>query len=834
LEIWTQRTGYDLGVYAESTQLEITLPTLTNIDGVDFSLISGTIPPGLWLDDNKILGTPREVIQNTEFNFCIRARKNNSISDRTFKITVIGPDIPEFETPEGLLPVGANDSFFIIDSSFVDFTLQARDSDVAAGQQLRFSILEGDGALPPGLTLSLDGRISGFVDALAIVPVNDRSGSYDSKFYDSYGYDYAIRPDNGYDTFSYDEAFYDYFVESKGLKKLNRNYEFIVTVTDGVSEVRRKFRIYVIGDDYLRADNSLLQIGNGSYTADNTYLRSPVWTTNNDLGMYRANNYVTIFLDIYDAEIFGPVIYELADTNPGTYQLKTTGEVITNGRYDISGQLPYFPKSKIQATNQNQWVTLVEETASILPPNLYLDRRNGEVFGVVPYQTAILKEYTFTINAYRLGIGGERADSEKTFRISIVGEVDSNMQWITGSDLGSIDANFVSNLKIEAASSVPRPKIEYSLILGFLPPGLTLQPNGEITGKVRQFSAEELSGLTTFFDTGGDNQFFNQQFDNGATVFDREFRFIVRAKDQFNYSAIDREFFLKIGTPNDRLYSNIYVEPMMDLTKRQLFNRFIGDGLVFPPDKIYRSMDPNFGLQTKPRLLVYAGIETEDAAKYISAMGTNHKNKKFLFGDVKSARAVISGTKTPVYEVIYVEIIDPMEVDGQYLPQVLKLSPESKKITADLSNGLWANPYNTDLINKDEPFLPRPWTSIKTDQTDISVSDPNITKRYPSSISIWRDRIRTVGLTERNFLPLWMRTRQEDIRQELDFVLALPLCYCKPGSAKEILLNIKNYMKVNDFSFNQLDFTVDRYIIDSVNGFGSDKYLIFNNNRASI
>ena len=93
-------------------------------------------------------------------------------------------------------------------------------------------------------------------------------------------------------------------------------------------------------------------------------------------------------------------------------------------------------------------------------------------------------------------------------------------------------------------------------------------------------------------------------------------------------------------------------------------------------------------------------------------------------------------------------------------------------------------------------------------------------------------------VTERNYLPLWMRSFQDDTRQELGFVLALPLCYCKPGYGTEIALNIKNYQLTTGFDFKDLDFTVDRYIIDAVTprvgeqNYG-DKYLVFKNNEVT-
>ena len=84
-----------------------------------------------------------------------------------------------------------------------------------------------------------------------------------------------------------------------------------------------------------------------------------------------------------------------------------------------------------------------------------------------------------------------------------------------------------------------------------------------------------------------------------------------------------------------------------------------------------------------------------------------------------------------------------------------------------------------------------------------------------------------------------MRSFQDDTRQELGFVLALPLCYCKPGYGGEIGLNIKNYQQTTGFDFKDLDFTVDRYIIDAViprsgeQNYG-DKYLVFKNNGVTL
>jgi hypothetical protein len=202
-----------------------------------------------------------------------------------------------------------------------------------------------------------------------------------------------------------------------------------------------------------------------------------------------------------------------------------------------------------------------------------------------------------------------------------------------------------------------------------------------------------------------------------------------------------------------------------------------------------------------------------------------------------------------VYEIVYVELIDPLEIDNKKLKPKLKLPKSSTKLTVDASNKEWNTEYNTT----NEPFAPRPNEIVTVDQTSILSSDPNGSIRYLNTYKNWRDRLRfwkktdpllpsviiDQFLTERNYLPLWMRSFQDSTRQELGFVLALPLCYCLPGYAEEIVLNIKNYQKVTGFDFKDLDFTVDRYIIDSVKpnqgeqNYG-DKYLVFKNNGITL
>lgn len=783
LNIWTKKSGYTFGTIQEGSIVDLGLPVtydaiLPDSTSATFKIISGSLPDGLRLVNDRILGTPFEVPRTTEFTFCIRASYINEIADRTFKVTIEGADEPVFVTNEGTLPVGPNNTYFILDSSFVDFQIIATDNDTAAGQTLKYFIASGDGTLPPGLSLTDEGKIIGLIDpAYTVVDSEVGNGNYSNDLYDVTGYDFGIRPDNGFDSFVFDSVFYDYFIPTLPPRKLNRNYEFMISISDSDTVTKRKFKIYVVGDDFLRADNTIARAANGVFTVDGTYLRNPIWLTPSDLGTHRANNYVTIILDCYDSPELGQITYSLDALNP-------------------------------------------DDSVSTLPPGLQLDVATSELFGVIPYQPTITETYHFTITASRYDLDGVVASTKRTFTVKTLGDVDSVMTWETDSLLGTIDANFISNLRVSATSNIEGATLVYSLESGALPPGLTLELDGEITGKVNQYGTVNEPGITTF----SDGVYTNQTFDGGTTTMDTSYKFVVKSQDQFKYSSISREFTLNIDTPNDRLYSSIVARTFMSQQKRSLFNDFINDSNVFTSSSVYRPSDPNFGIQRDLRMTVFGGIETKTAAEYVSAIGLNHKRKRFTFGDIKSAKAKITGTNTVVYEVVYVEMFDPLEIGNKHLTNKLYRPLDPKKITSDTSNAIWRT------SDRDEPFLPRPDNRITIDQTNLVASDPNYNARYPSSISIWRDRISAVGNRERNYLPLWMRSVQDDSKQELGFVLAVPICFCKPGTSADIMLNIK----YSGFDFKNLDYTVDRYIIDSVTGYGNDKYLVFKDDKVTI
>ena len=329
--------------------------------------------------------------------------------------------------------------------------------------------------------------------------------------------------------------------------------------------------------------------------------------------------------------------------------------------------------------------------------------------------------------------------------------------------------------------------------------------------------------------------------------------------------------------------------PLLPKTQRNLYRNFISDPTIFTPESIFRPNDETFGIQPDMKMLAYAGIETKHIREFVAASAKNHRRKQYKLGEVQKALAKKEGSNDIVYEVIYVEVIDPQEpTDGTRTAKSFSISTKNK-VTVDsiqyavtddntgegtgegffdvgLRGGDGRSPASTgtiiiftrtgpalftpgkalpvvlqsgqtvtvadidDSINAD-PLRLRPITNtIKVDSDAVSISDSNDRTKYISNITNMRDRIRAVGNNLRSFYPLWMRTPQIQGEAELGYKLAVPLCYCKPGEADQIMLNIKN----SNFDFKAFKVEIERYNIDATDGNSNEQYIPFANYQFNV
>jgi hypothetical protein len=1026
-KLWSVDTGTELARIDERISQNIVLPLIYPSETTT-AVISGALPPGLRLVNNTIKGSAFEVARSRRFEFVIRAIRNNIISDRTFTIIVDGADYPVWITPSGLLPVNPNKLNFILDNTPVDFQLTAIDADLPTGESIEYFISEGDGELPPGIKLTNDGRLTGVVDPILALDLEGGDGGYDTSPYSKYPWDFGVsQSSEGIDSFFYDFTVYDYGVTARVPRKLNRNYEFIVTATDNVSFTKRTFRIYVVGDDFLKADNNIMKAANGLFTVDGTFVRKPIWLTSGNLGVRRANNFVSLYLDVLDPNtLTGSIFYQLSQiNNDGTPSVLPPGLTLDTANGEIVGYIPYQPaitkeyKFTVVAKRFNPGLGLVsvvgtyyedvlvgknsikvyklpttttdgiDDLYSLVGRIISIENKEYTVVSVdntnidydlitlgTPLVTAYtaqplvverpaaaqnyffvnelsensttfykdrslnisnLEKYKITDNypyveweirpaagaSYivrspnsgadiettleaLLGITGRDAyvtvtknnlnqatlvklllpatatnrnsnyiqslfasnnsnsiriaklttvnrilidtpivssfqtgrtfslavlsdnsfeenfnvaeletyETAKTFTLSVLGEVESTISWITGTDLGKIVAGRGSNLSVVASTTLVDSTLRYNLVSGKLPNGMKLSQYGELTGFPRQYVTNDGKGLT-YFDSG------NTSFDNGVSTFDRKYTFTVLVRDRFGFSASAKTFTITVTDDDKNKYSNIYMRPYLVQSQRVLYERFINNSRIFVPSYLYRPGDTEFGLQRELKCLVFGGIETKNVENYVAAVAKNHTKKKYLLGDVKTAFAKNPGSNDIVYEVVYVELHDPlMPKSGTTRTTFRATSPN--KITVDSLR----YDANTGL----EPFKYKIDNTITIDSDAIKIDQTTNSLLYISNLQNMRKRIREVGDASGDFLPLWMRTQQSPKSQQTQYVPAIPICYTVPGKSAAIVENIKN----SSFDFKAINYEIDRYIVNTTLEDTGEKIILFANYKFNV
>jgi len=805
---WITPSG-SLRVIPERVLTEIPLSASSTKGAVSFQLIAGKLPRGLRLSNGLIVGSPTEVIKLTTSRFVIRAFDGEDIDDRTFSISVDGADSPEWITREGYLKVGPGNAYFVLDNSPVSFQLETTDTDLTAGDTLKYYLLPRGGELPPGLTLSSLGLISGFTDPIFSIQYSDsEKAGYDQYPFDEIPQDFQAARKNGYDSFFYDTTIFDFEEESLLPRRLSRSYNFVILVSDGIHSITRQFKIYVVTEEFLKADNTIIQVGTGVFTADSAAVRTPSWITDSNLGRFRANNYVTIFLEVFNPSTLPGIIsiLKLPKNSDGSDSEFPPGLELDSTTGLLSGKVPY----QTRITKEYKFTVIAIYFPFIEEPVKYVFRDNwSPIATYVPNDTVRYQGFIYVCKKTNKNKDPSQIEFweistsqiEKTFTVELFGEIDSAIEWITDSNLGSIKPNQSSLLNVEARGLIYGNRVAYEFVSGALPPGLQFLPNGIIQGKVRQFADSTGLGLLRFYDLNEESneREFNMTFDGDATSFDKKFTFTIKARDSSNFAQVNKTFFVTVNIENEITFANLYITALQAKEKRLLWTSFITNVSIFPPEDLFRYGDLSFSTQTDLKMLVYAGIETKEAVNYVQAMSRNHYRKRMLFRDVRSAEAKDPVTQKVLYEVVYVELVDEYEKNNTSISETV---PLPKKINSPV------------LVSYD---------AIRIDSDIPLVSNQDHQRVFPNSIKNMRKRIKNIGERDRDLLPLWMRSIQKDTFFESGYVKSLVLCYAKPGKSEII----KARIKASNFDFKNLDFLADRYIIDILDGEIQDKYLAF-------
>lgn len=389
-----------------------------------------------------------------------------------------------------------------------------------------------------------------------------------------------------------------------------------------------------------------------------------------------------------------------------------------------------------------------------------IDANTGWITGTVPAQTITSVDYQFELVVFKRDYPTYRAS--RLYTITVLGDLNDTINWITPENLGTIENGRISDLYVQAESTKGKP-LFYSLKSNGshrLPQGLVLLGDGLISGRV-SFEIFTLDAATT-------------TIDNGRTTFDNTYTFTVTAQDYQGTISEDRTFTLRVAVRNTRPYEDLYLEAMLSLEQRTTFNQLMADRSIFPLESIYRTSDPFFGVAGEIRTLFLAGLSPSTLTEYALSLANNHFVKRVEFGDVKTA--VVLDTNFDVkYEVVYVEIFDEnTSVAGEAPANTINLTGVIDTPYYDLEN----NPY--------------------------TIAYPNAFDNMSSTV------IEDIGYEDKGALPDWMTSRQPNGRV-LGFTRAVVLAYTMPGASAKIAYRLKT----SNFNFNQLDFTVDRYMLDN-------------------
>lgn len=264
--VWYTKNN-NLGVIQEGVFYQFGLDARDPSGGpIEYGVVSGKLPAGVELSSaGTLFGQPKKIVQGVPFEvsqdvtsrFTVRAISEDFIvTDKTFSLTVTGQDVPVFESPTY---IGT-----WIDYQYMDYKITVDDPDT--DDILTYEFISGE--LPPGVKLTSDGYLKGFISPL-IVQGSTTPGDYDAS--------------------PYDTALFD---SGSGAASYSYLYNFVVRVTDGKAYVVKEFSFFVYGGFDLNSDvDGVYADHDGVITADNSSAYSPVLLhTESDLGKFLHDN----------------------------------------------------------------------------------------------------------------------------------------------------------------------------------------------------------------------------------------------------------------------------------------------------------------------------------------------------------------------------------------------------------------------------------------------------------------------------------------------------------------------------------------------------------------
>ena len=624
---------------------------------------------------------------------------------------------------------------------------------------LEWAVMQG--SLPPGLSISQTGLITGFAEAPAAAG-DAGTAAYDTGRYDQYVWDFEGASDS-------------------------RTYQFTIRIFDGINYAYQRYRIGIYAKTFFLVDNILITADSALYTADRDGYQYPsITTVATDLPPVRQlQSYAYQFKAFY-ANPNHKVKWSVNSGGPARFDQGAAP--IPDDNNNVYTVVPYDGKS-------------FDQSDLSLPGGIYIDLNTGWLIGTLGTTTSYQSTYEFTVTAYvEVPISAtafsRRASQPVTFRLKVLSEVEDIITWTTDSDLGSIDNGTVSTLKIEATSRSGA-ALTYRVKSGQyvrIPQGLSILSNGLISGR------------TSFDDLTLDRNNSTITYNPVTKTYDTYYRFTIIAENADATIYDEKEFTLTVSNINEKPYESLYLKALLPAPLRQVFRSIVTDPNLASSDIIYRVNDPYFGVHLDLTMLVQPGIKAEEAALYIDAMSTHHYDKQIDFGTIR--KAVARNTDGSVkYEVLYVDVLD-YNTSNEPGVEIIANKPSLAVDYGLLSQpGLDRDDFHSvsDRISRSDDFGLITGNDVTFEETIFSNSFANMAN----------DIAQGIGYEFQGALPDWMLSVQPDTGQPLGLVRGLVLAYANPGQGDKLLYRYRASLLQSGYAvtdiMNTFKFVADRY-----------------------
>lgn len=831
---WVTKAG-SLGKINELEFYEVPLEIVEPESApVTFKFLSGELPPGIQvISSGKLQGVPVvlnpiSVSESREYKFTIRATaarpSGDVVVDRSFDITVSNVYPPAITPRTEYL--GAT-----FDGKKYELQLTAIEENPEAVLTWKIT----NGALPPGLTLSSDGLISGYI---LLQP-----DTYDSGL-------------KGYDTeestakLPFDKFPYDYAGRAR-----HKVYLFTVQVSDGANYDTLTYSLLVVAKGLLTCDQDVkLNVGydteNISVTVDNSYITVdaderyvPVITTppgalptirqeNNFAFQFQALDFEgddigwTISLvdgsgydqngsNVYPEDTVNQIIW-FNDANEGVFNANsgtTSFTVNTSPYYDIendysptvtvTGAVAWWANTHIIALDEGTDFTIVSTSidvdSNVANAIISSMGRIGANIQIVP------ESNPGTVT----GVGFDRSLYDQTeSKLPPDLSINSETGWLYGVTAPQEEItktyNFIINAYKKDFPTYISDSIAYNLtILGDTYDQITwITPNdlgSIVNGSISELKIEATSALGRDITYSLAPEVF-QRLPQGLELLDNG---LISGRCSFRHFSLDNGdiTFDRNTTRFDNLYTFTVRAETTDGTAiaDKTFTIRINNLYKNPYENLYLKAFPS----QDQRELFTDIVTNED----IFPSELLYRKEDPWFGRAKDIKFLeVAGVTASSLE----EYVTAIQQNHYW-----KRINFGQVKTAIATDEFYNTKYEVVYVEVLDPT--NPGNSNVKELVDLSALNPFIDNGaeysllYPNSLENMEYRItQNIGYTARGLLPEWMTSVQPD-KTVLGFTRAVVLAYTVPGASKLIAYRLKN----NGIQFNLIDFVVDRYNLDN-------------------